>query len=398
MNRRSFLTTTAATATLAATGGFAFAPSIARAQNQAVKVAFVGTLSGPGAALGTHLRDGWLAGVKRLDNQLGGRAVETLVIDDELKPDVAVSKVRAALERDKVDFVVGVVFSNMLQAIVRPVTESNTFLITANAGPSTLAGKGCSPFLFSSAYQNDQPHATMGQAAQDLGYKRVFILVPNYQAGKDAVAGFRSRYKGEVVDEIYVPLSQLDFSTEVTKIAAAKPDAIFTFMPGALGVNLVRQYRQAGLANIPFLSTFTVDESTLPAQGEAALDFYTAATWAPNFDNPQSRRFVQEFETAYGYVPSNFAAHAYDAAHMLDAAIRRTKGDVADKAALRTALEAGDFPSVRGALRLGANHFPVQDFWLCKVAKRADGKFQTETVRKVLTADADSYAPSCKMG
>lgn len=395
INRRRFLTTTAATV---AAGGFGFTPSILRAQSPAVKIAFVATLSGPGAALGTHLRDGWLAGVTRLGNQLGGRAVETLVIDDELKPDVAVSKVRAALERDKVDAVVGVVFSNMLQAIVRPVTESNTFLITANAGPSTVAGKGCNPFLFSSAYQNDQPHAAMGQAAQDAGYKRVFVLVPNYQAGKDAVAGFRSRYKGEVVDEIYVPLSQLDFSTEITKIAAAKPDAIFTFMPGALGVNLVRQYRQAGLAGIPFLSTFTVDESTLPAQGDAALDFFTAATWAPNVDNPHSRRFVQEFEAAYGYVPSNFAAHAYDAAHMLDAAIRKTKGDVANKPALRTALESGEFPSVRGALRLGTNHFPIQDFWLCKVAKRPDGKFQTETVRKVLTADTDSYAAACRMG
>ncbi|PWC35871.1 ABC transporter substrate-binding protein [Azospirillum sp. TSO35-2] len=394
MNRRTLLTTAAAAATAGALG---FKPAILRAQPAAVKVGFVGTLSGPGAALGNHLRDGWLAGVAQLNNQLGGRPVETLIIDDELKPDVAVSKIRAALERDKVDFVVGVVFSNILQAIVRPVTESETFLITANAGPSTVAGKGCSPFLFSSAYQNDQPHAAMGQAAQDAGYKRVFVLVPNYQAGKDSVAGFRSRFKGEVIDEVYVPLTQLDFSTEITKIAAAKPDAVFTFMPGALGVNLVRQYRQAGLGSIPFLSTFTVDESTLPAQGDAAVGFFTAASWAPNLDNPHSRRFVQAFEAAYGYVPASYAAHAYDAAHMLDAAIRRTGGDVANKAALRAAMEKGDFPSVRGPIRLGANHFPIQDFWLCQVAKRADGKFQTETVRKVLEADVDSHAAACRM-
>ncbi|MBP2301162.1 ABC transporter substrate-binding protein [Azospirillum picis] len=381
----------------AAAGVLGFRPSILRAQAAPLKVAFVGTLSGPGAALGNHMRDGWLAGLARLNNQLGGRAVETLVVDDELKPDVAVSKVRAALERDKVDFVVGVVFSNMLQAIHRPVTESGTFLVTTNAGPSTLAGKGCSPFLFSTSYQNDQPHAAMGQVAQDDGHKRVMVLVPNYQAGKDAVAGFKSRYKGEVVDELYVSLNQLDFSAELAKIAAAKPDAIFTFMPGGLGVNLVRQYRQAGLEKTPFLSAFTVDETTLPAQGDASLGFFTASTWAPNVDNPHSRQFVSAFEAAYGYVPSLFAAHSYDAAHLLDAAIKRTGGDVDDKAALRASLEKADFPSVRGAFRFGANHFPVQDFWLCKAAKRPDGKYQTETVRRVLEADTDAYAASCRL-
>ena len=220
---------------------------------------------------------------------------ETLVIDDELKPDVAVTKVGAALERDKVDFVAGVVFSNILQAIFRPVTESQTTLISTNAGPSTFAGKGCNPYLFVTSYQNDQPHATMGQVAQDEGYKRVFILVPNYQAGKDAAAGFKSRFKGEVVDEIYVPLNQLDFSTEVAKIAAAKPDAVFAFMPGGLGINLVRAYRQGGLASIPFLSAFTVDESTLPAHKDAALGFFTSATWAPDFANPTQPEIRRRF-------------------------------------------------------------------------------------------------------
>ena len=197
------------------------------------------------------------------------------------------------------------VFSNILQAVFRPVTESQTVLISTNAGPSTFAGKGCNPNLFVTSYQNDQPHATMGQVAQDEGYKRVFILVPNYQAGKDAAAGFKSRFKGEIADEIYVPLNQLDFSTEVAKIAAAKPDAVFAFMPGGLGINLVRAYRQGGLAGIPFLSAFTVDESTLPAHKDAALGFFTSATWAPDFANPASQKFVADFEAAYGYVPGH---------------------------------------------------------------------------------------------
>jgi branched-chain amino acid transport system substrate-binding protein len=222
-------------------------------------------------------------------------------------------------------------------------------------------------------------------------------MVPNYQAGRDAVAGFKSRFKGEVVDEVYVPLTQLDFSAELAKIAAARPDAIFTFMPGGLGVNLVRQYRQAGLASIPFLSTFTVDEATLPAQGEAALGFYSAASWAPNMNNAQNLRFVRDFEAQFNYVPATYAAQAYDAAMLLDSAIRKVAGNLREKAALRRMIAAADFRSVRGPFRFGVNHYPVQDFWLLKVARRPDGKFQTETDRRVLEANVDPWAAECRM-
>jgi len=237
----------------------------------------------------------------------------------------------------------------------------------------------------------------MGQAAQDAGYRRVFMMTPNYQAGRDAMAGFKSRFRGEIVDEIYVPLTQLDFQAELARIAAARPDALFTFMPGGLGVNLVRQYRQAGLANIPFLSTFTVDEATLPAQGEAALGFYSAASWAPNMDNPQNQRFVRDFEAAFSYVPATYAAQAYDGAMLLDSAIRRVGGNLRDKDALRAAIRAADFRSVRGPFRFGTNHYPVQDFWLLRVARRPDGKFWTVTERKVLENDVDTFAAQCRM-
>ncbi|MBN8927040.1 MAG: ABC transporter substrate-binding protein [Rhodospirillales bacterium 69-11] len=393
MHRRTLLGATAA-ATLAG-----LAPRTGRAQGGAagVKIAFMATLSGPGAALGTHMRDGWLTAMGQLGNKLGGVPAETLIIDDELKPESAVTKARAAIERDKVDFVVGLVFSNILGAIARPVTESQTFLISANAGPSPLAGRGCNPFFFATSYQNDQNHATMGQVAQEEGYKRVFVLVPNYQAGKDAVAGFRSRFKGEIVDEVYVPLGQLDFAAELAKIADAKPDALFTFMPGALGVNLVRQYHQAGLGRIPVLSTFTVDESTLPAQGDAALGFFTASDWAPDLPGERNAQFVKAFEAAHNYIPASYAAHAYDTAFLLDAALQARGGNLADKHALRSALETVKFPSVRPSFKFGKNHFPVQDFYLCKVGKRPDGKFETEIVRKVLTNDVDAYAAECRM-
>jgi branched-chain amino acid transport system substrate-binding protein len=338
-----------------------------------------------------------MLGLRHLENRLGGRPVETIVIDDELRPDVAVTKVRAALERDRVDFVVGVVFSNILQAIMRPVTEANTFLISTNAGPSTFAGRGCNPFFFATSYNNDQVHSVMGQAAQDAGYRRVFLLTPNYQAGRDAMAGFKSRFQGQVVDEVYVPLTHVDFSAELARIAALRPDAVFTFMPGGLGVNLVRQYRQAGLQNIPFLSTFTVDEATLPAQGEAALGFFSGANWAPNMENEQNRRFVRDMEAQFNYVPATYAAQSYDTAMLLDSAVRRVGGNLADKNALRQAIAAADFRSVRGAFRFGANQYPVQDFWLCQVVRRPDGRFQTQTVRRVLEANVDPWAGECRM-
>ncbi|WP_198374716.1 ABC transporter substrate-binding protein [Neoroseomonas rubea] len=383
---------------LGGTTGLLAAPAILHAQPAGgVKIGLVAVQTGPQAALGTQLRDGFLQGLRHLDGKLGGLTTEVVHIDDELRPEVAVTKVRAALERDRVDFVVGVVFSNILQAIIRPVTEANTFLISTNAGPSTFAGRGCNPFFFTTSYNNDQVHSVIGQACEDAGYRRVFVMVPNYQAGRDAVAGFKSRFKGQVVDEVYVPLTQLDFSAELAKIAAARPDAIFTFMPGGLGVNLVRQYRQAGLANIPFLSTFTVDEATLPAQGEAALGFFSAASWAPNMDNEQNRRFVRDFEAQFNYVPASYAAQSYDGAMLLDSAIRKVGGNLRDKDALRAAIRAADFRSVRGPFRFGVNHYPVQDFWLLKVARRPDGKFQTETERRVLQADVDPWAAECRM-
>src|ERR1700712_638932 len=225
---------------------------------QKIKVGVIVSLSGAGAVLGQQARDGFNLAIKDLGGKMGGKDVEVIVVDDELKPDVAVTKVKGLLERDKVDFVVGPIFSNILQAIHRPVTENKTFLISPNAGPSSYAGKECSPFFYVTSYQNDQVHEILGKVAQDRGYKRVYVLVPNYQAGKDSAAGFKLDYKGEIVEESYMPLGTLDFQVELTKIASAKPDALFTFMPGGMGVSLVKQYKQAGLADqIPVLSAFT---------------------------------------------------------------------------------------------------------------------------------------------
>jgi len=369
----------------------------AQAQDK-IKIGIITTLTGPPAVLGGQLRNGFNLAVKTLGGKLGDREAEIIVADDELKPDVAVAKVKGFVERDKVDFVVGPIFSNMLQAIMKPVTDSGTILISPNAGTSNFAGKECNANFFVTSYQNDQNHEVLGKYAQDAGIKKAFIMAPNYQAGKDALTGFKKYFKGEILDEVYVPLGQLDYQAELTRIAAAQPDAIFVFLPGGMGVNFVKQFRQAGLADkVKFLSAFTVDESTLPAQQDAALGFFGGANWAPNLDNPQNKAFVAAYEKEYGAVPATYAFQAYDAAMLIDSAVTAVKGNLADKDALRAALKKADFKSLRGGFKFNNNHYPIQDFYLVKVAKRPDGKYETQIVQKVFTDYADPYAKDCPM-
>ena len=373
--------------------GTAMSPALAQ---EKIKLGVIVTLSGPAAALGQQVRDGFALAVKDLGSKMGGRDVEVVVVDDELKPDAAVTKVKGLLERDKVDFVVGPIFSNVAVAVHKPIVDANTFYISTNAGPSNLAGKSCNPYFFATSYQNDQNHEVLGKVAQDRGYKKVYLLAPNYQAGKDALAGFKRHYKGEIVEESYVPLNTLDFQSELAKIASMQPDAIFTFMPGGMGVNLVKQYRAAGLADrIPFLSAFTVDESTLPAQQDAAVGMLGGSNWAPNLDTPQNKKFVAAYEAPYNSVPGSYSMHAYDAALLIDNALKATGGKMDNKDAVRAAIRKADFKSLRGDFKFGTNGFPIQDFYLVKAAKRSDGKFQTEIVEKVFDDYTDAYAKEC---
>jgi branched-chain amino acid transport system substrate-binding protein len=374
------------------------AASTASAQEK-LKIGMMATLSGPAAVLGQHMRDGFQLGLQHLGGKLGGLEVEVVVADDELKPDVGVQKIKGLLERDQVDVVVGVIFSNVMMAIAKPVFDSKTVLVSPNAGPSPLAGRGCSSWFVSTAWQNDQNHETMGKYAQDAGFKKVVLVAPNYQAGKDSMAGFKRHYKGEVVEEIFNQVNQLDFSAEITKIAALKPDAVFAFEPGGMGVNFIKQYAQAGLAGkVPFLSAFTVDETTLPATQDAAVGLLSGAQWAPNLDNPVSKKFVADFEATYKYVPALYASQGYDAALLIDAAVKAAGGKVKDKEALRDAFRKASFASVRGtAFKLNSNGFPIQDVYVVKAVKRPDGKYATEIVSKVFTDFADAYAKDCAL-
>jgi branched-chain amino acid transport system substrate-binding protein len=365
----------------------------AQASAEPIDVGLLLTLSGPPAALGEHVRDGFKLALDQKGGKLGGFDVNLIVVDDELKPDVAVDKARALVERDGADIVVGTVFSNVLMAVAKPILEAGVVLVSPNAGPAPLAGRGCQPHFFSASYQNDANHAVLGQHAQDAGYKRIVLMAPNYQAGKDGMAGVKRHFQGEVVEEIFTQLGQLDFSAELARIAAAQPDAIYAFMPGGMGVNLVKQYAQAGLT-IPFLSAFTVDETTLPATQDAALGLFGGAQWARDLDNPTNKAFVEGFEAAYGHAPSLYASQGYDAALLLDAALAQAGTAEAD--ALSAALKGVSMETSRGEFRFGANNFPVQDYYLVKAVKEGDA-YVMHTVSKVFDDYVDPYAADCKM-
>lgn len=381
---------TAVLATSAAMGTAALAEDI--------KIGMVVTLSGPPAALGQQIVDGFQLALDEKDGMLGGQKVELIVEDDELKPDVALLKATSLVERDEVDIVVGTVFSNMLQAIFKPIVESETFLISPNAGPSTFAGKNCNPYFFVTSYQNNQNAEVSGMIANEEGFESVFTMVPNYQAGRDNMDGFKQTFEGTVTDEVFTPLGHQDFSAELARISTSNADAIFTFMPGGMGVRLVNQFSNAGLSDsMKFMSVFTTDETTLPGQKDAAVGFLAAGSWAPDMPNDANTAFVTAFEEKYGYIPGSYAMQAYDTASLIDSAVAKTGGDLSDKDAVRAALKEADFTSLRGDFAFNNNHYPVQDFHMLNVVKRDDGKFHTSFVRTIVEDFADSFHQDCAM-
>ncbi len=362
-----------------------------------LKIGMVVTLSGPPAALGQQIVDGFQLALEEKGGMLGGQKVELIIEDDELKPDVALLKATSLVEKNEVDFVVGTVFSNMLQAIFKPVVQSKTFLISPNAGPSTFAGSNCNPFFFVTSYQNNQNAEVSGMVANAEGFKNVFALVPNYQAGRDNVDGFKQTFEGQLTDEVFTPLGHQDFSAELARMSTSDADAVFAFMPGGMGVRLVNQFANAGLSeNMKFMSVFTTDETTLPGQKDAAVGFLAAGSWAPDLPVDANLAFVKAFEAKYGYVPGSYAMQAYDTASLIDSAVSKVD-DLSDKDAVRAALKAADFESLRGDFAFNNNHYPVQDFHMLNVVKRDDGKYHTSFVRTLAEDYADSFHEQCKM-
>ena len=376
-----------------AAAGLAAAPAVAQ-----IKIGFVAELSGPQGALGQDQYDAFMLVVEANGGKLGGVPVQILKEDSQLKPEVATQIVDKLIEKEKVPIITGITFSNVMMAVHKKITDKEVFLIGSNGGPAPIAGAQCSPYTFITSWQNDNQAEVVGKYATDKGYKKVIGMAPNYQAGKDFIAGFKRLYKGEVIDELYTPLNQPDFSAELAQVAAKNPDAVYVFYPGGLGVNFVRQYKQAGLmGKIPLLSTSTTDGSTLPAQKDDALGVISGTFWGPDFPNAASKKFVEDYEKKYNRIPSQYAAQSYDAAQLLDSAIAKVKGNVADKKAFMAALKAADFKSVRGNFRFNNNGFPIQDESIFEVAKDAKGRVSLKTIATPLKDHEDAYHTQCPL-
>lgn len=390
--------TTSLKATLVAGVALAALSLPAMAQD-AVKIGLLTTLSGPGAGLGVDVRDGFDLAVKLNGGKLGGKAVELIIADDQQNPDVTKQTTEKLLKRDNVDFMTGIIFSNLMLAVGQTIAENKTFYISANAGPSEYAGAQCNPYYYNVAWQNDNLHEAMGQHVQSKGFKKVALLAPNYPAGKDALTGFKRFFKGEVVEEVYTKLGQLDYAAEIAQIQASGADSLYIFLPGGMGISFIKQYGSAGmLKSLPlFVPGFSADEDVLRGLSGNETGVMNSAQWALELDNAANKTFVAEFQKAYNRKPTIYASQGYDAALWIGSAIAGAP-DLKNKAAVQKALEAGNFPSVRGAVKFNANHHPIQDYYLREVVKGADGKLTNKLVGTIFTGHSDAYNANCKMG
>ncbi|MBX3644427.1 MAG: ABC transporter substrate-binding protein [Rubrivivax sp.] len=375
------------------------APAVLAADK--VKVGFVSTLSGPSSALGVDIRDGFLLAVKLNGGKLGGLPAEVLVSDDQFKPDVAKQLFEKNVKRDKVDFMTGVVFSNIMLAALPEALDNNTFYISPNAAPSSMAGKDCNPLFFAVSWPNDAYHEAAGQFANTRDLKSVYLVAPNYQAGKDSLAGFKRMYKGQVVGENYTKLGQLDYAAELAEIRAAKPQAVYIFLPGGMGINFIKQYVGAGLGKDTtlLLPGFSADQDVIKPVGEAMAGLFNTAHWSPDFSNPANQKFMAEFQKEYGRIPTLYASQGYDAALLINAAVRDTKGKLEDRAAVRKALQAAKFDSVRGAFKFNTNQYPIQNYYVRVVGTNPNGGglINKSFGEPILRERGDAYVQDCKM-
>jgi len=369
------------------------------AETNKIKIGYVNTFSGPNAFIGNDERDGFELALDHLNHKMGGLDVQMIYEDDQIKPEIGRQVTEKLLQSDKVDVVTGYNWSNVLLASVKPAIDAKTFIISGNAGPSQLAGEACSPWFFSASWQNDQTPMALGELLNQRNVKKLFVLAPNYAAGKDMAAGVKNTFKGEVVGEEYTRWpGQVDFSTELSKVRSVKPDAVWVFYPGQAGAQFIQQYSQAGLlGQIPIYSSFTVDALTLPQLKELALGHISTQEWVQDISNPTNQKFVADFRKKYGRYPSYYSAQNYDAAMLIASAVVATNGKLDDKDAFRAALEKANFQSVRGKFRYNSNHFPIQDFYAQEVVKDAQGNYTMKTLSTVYTDMKDTFYQKCSM-
>jgi branched-chain amino acid transport system substrate-binding protein len=384
---------------LSTAAALAFAASPAIAQQQKLKIGFITTLSGPPAIIGKHMKDSVELALEHLNNKVGGLDTEVVFGDDQFKPDVGVQLAEEMLKKNQVDFVSGIIWSNVMMAVAPVVTGSGHIMVGTNAGASPLAGSQCNELYYSTSWNNDQSPEALGKFLQDKGVNDLYIMAPNYQAGKDMVAGLKRYYKGRIIDEVYTKFQQQDYQAEISQLRSKNPKAVFVFYPGGMGIQFVKQYVQAGLREqIPLYSVFTVDETSIPALREAAIGQYEARFWSPDLNIPASKRYVADFEKKYGYTPSYYGAQSYDGIMLIDSAVRATKGNLKDVKALAAAMHKANYESVRGKFQFNNNNHPIQDFYLLQAVK-ADNKdgVAMKIMQKAFEKHQDAYHQECKL-
>ena len=371
----------------------------ASAQQKTIKIGFIGTFSGPTATIGNDMRNAFELGLDHLGRKLGGIPVEVIYEDDTQKPDVGVQKTQKLIESDHVDFVVGYIWSNVLLASLKPLVDSKTVTVVTNAGASAFTGERCSPYVFSTSWNNDQTPEAMGLYMNQKGVKSVFLIGPNYAAGKDMLAGLKMTYKGQVLGEEYTRWpDQLDFSSELSKARASGAEAVFVFYPGGAGVQFITQYVQSGLkGQIPLYQVFTVDELSIPRLKDLALGIPGAQEWVNDLPNDANKKFVADYIAKYKLRPSYYGAQTYDAVSLLNSAVTAVNGDLTKKEEMRKAMEKADFKSVRGNFKFGNNHIPIQNFYLQDVVKNAQGDYVLHTVATIVENDQDRFHDRCPM-
>ena len=386
------LIATAAFATLSAAPAFA---------QQKVKIGFISTFSGPGGVIGADMRNSVELALDHLGRKVGGLDTEIIYGDDQQKPDVGKQVSDEMVKKHQVNFVSGIIWSNVMLAVAPSVTQAGTFMIGTNAGPHQLAGAQCHELFFTTSWQNDQTPEAMGKHMSDEGYNDVYLMAPNYAAGKDMLTGFKRTFKGRIAGEVYTTVNQPDYQAELAQLRSKNPKAVMVFYPGGMGINFLKQYSEAGLrGKYPLYSVYTVDELTIPAVKHAALGQFETRYWSQDLKNEANVKFVGDYRKKYnGKTPSFYGAESYDGMMLIDSAVRAVKGNLSDKKGMIAAMRKANFKSTRGKFTYGHNHFPVQNFYLLKaVAGPTPTSDPVMEIQKtVFTNYKDSYGKDCKM-
>src|SRR5688572_6146414 len=369
------------------------------AAQQKLKIGFITTLSGPQGVIGNDMRNSVELALDHLGRKVGGLDTEMIYGDDQVKPDVGKQIAEEMLKKHQVHFVSGVIWSNVMLAVAPTVTSAGTFMIGTNAGPHELAGKGCHEMFFTTSWQNDQTPEAMGKYMQDAGLQDVYLMAPNYAAGKDMITGFKRYFKGRIVDEVYTRLGQTDYQAEISQLRSKNPKVVFVFYPGGMGIQFLKQYSEAGLrGQFPLYSVYTVDELSIPAVKHAALGQLETRYWSPDLKNPANQKYVEGYQKKHSRLPSFYGAQSYDGIMLIDSAVRAVKGNLADKKGMVAAMRKANFASTRGKFAYNNNHFPIQNFYLLKAVSGPGGGDPVMEIQKtVFTNHKDSYGKDCPM-